>query len=280
VDATLKLARTYWLWGIILSMLVPNWPMDGVGFQLDAWHLLGLAWGMSVAWYLWAIALCFAFAFYTRRLAAPYALIISLTLGALLQWQLADMGGSMQSLGRCLPLYVLGFRAPRLGAWMVEQWGFRKLTFPLIIYLSALGATNAFPIPDLFLDLGGIAVGLLWVGLFLRRVPQPAAWIEWIGLRTLPIYLLHFPIIAALGCETIRLMPTLTPGHPLIFVYVPLLTAVVVSLSLLLHALLVRLGGERLFAPPPLASLFPRKSDEALRNGRLGSRLPLDGGAG
>ena len=284
LNAMFQMARTYWLWGLILGILVPNWPMDGVGVHLDAWHFLGLIWGMSAAWYLWAIGLCFTFAFATRSLSTPGALIASLIAGGILQWELTDLGGSVQSLGRCLPLYMLGFRAPVLGGWIVNQHGLRKVTFPLVIYLSALGASNRFPIPDVILDLGGVTVGLLCVGLFLRKAPQRTAWLEWIGLRTLPIYLLHFPIIAALGCESIRLAPQWTPDHPLILVYVPLLAGLSVALGLLLYAMIVRAGGARLFMPPPLSALYPalfrRKSDEALKNEPLARRFPMDGETG
>lgn len=276
----LKLARAYWLWAIILSMIAPNWPTDGVSFSLSLWQILGLAWGMSVAWYLWAIVLCFAFAWATRRLPAPLAVIAAIAYGALLQWDFERFGGSIHSLGRCLPLYILGFRYPALGSRIVDRWGFRYVSFPLVIYLSALGASARFPIPELILDLGGVIVGLLLVGLFLRRMPRQSVWIEWIGLRTLPIYLLHFPIIALLGCEAIRRAAPLTPGNPLILFYVPLLTALTVSLSLLLHALIVRAGGARFFAPPPLMSLFQRKGSERSDKITLSNTITMDGKPG
>jgi len=177
----------------------------------------------------------------------------------------------MSALGRCLPLYMAGFRLPAIGSAIVAREGLRITAVPLILYLAALSATALLPIPDLLLDLAGIGTALVLVGLAQRHWPAPARGAAWLGRRTLPIYLLHFPIIAALGCGALRWLDPLPTLHPAILVTTPLMAALAVALSLLLHQVLQRAGGGWLFALPGPGTLLGRSGA-----GSWSRRIPVD----
>jgi fucose 4-O-acetylase-like acetyltransferase len=268
-----QMARTYVLWSLILLVLAPAWPMDGTAFPPDLSRIPALLWGASVAWYLWAIALCFAIANGTRWLRSVPLLLAALVVSSVLQSQFAWLGTSFHSFARCLPFYLLGFRFPMLGTEIVALRGFRKVAFPLLGYLLILTVSSGFSIPNFMLDLAGLLIGLLLVGLMMRRLPTQAAWAQWIGLRTLPIYLLHFPIIAVIGCTTIRHYAPLPSNSLLMAIYVPALSVCAVALSLAIHALLTRAGASWLFTPPaPRAPVLQRPVAAKL----LPGELPMD----
>jgi surface polysaccharide O-acyltransferase-like enzyme len=256
IRPALDLARTYAIWSVILLALAPSWPNDGMALP-DLTRIPGLLMGGSVAWYIWAIVICFAIGYATRKLPAIVALAIAIGISLILIYEFYSFGRSWQFLARCMPFYLLGFRFPGFGERIVSLRGFWVVAGPVVLYFSLLSLHLRSVLTDYLYDLAGLGIGLLVVGFAVRRWPSETDRLAWLGQRTLPIYLLHFPIIALLGCEAIRYAAPLTPGHPAAYIFVPLLSAVSIVASLLLYALLLRLGGQRLFAgPPPGMTIF------------------------
>ncbi|HEX7784251.1 MAG TPA: hypothetical protein VF509_15725, partial [Sphingobium sp.] len=95
-----------------------------------------------------------------------------------------------------------------------------------------------------------LTIGLMAAAWAANRYPRFSDRVGWVGRRTLPIYVMHFPIIATVGGASVRFLGSLDTSHPLAIAFTPLLAAVSVGLSLALHIGLVRIGGGWLFAVP------------------------------
>jgi len=277
LDSARRVGRTYVVWAIILSFLAPDWPLDHVRLMPD-WHRLpAILWGGSVAWYLWAMLLSFGFAWGTRRLPSAVAVGLAVLVGAVLPELIAEAGSAFRSFARCLPLYVLGMRFPGVGSWIAGQCGVRRISAVVLAYLIAASLSGAWSIPMVLMDIFGIVVGLALVGATSRHAMGQLGWIAWMGRRTLPVYLIHFPVIAVLGCAAIRLLPQLPPQHPMSFLFVPVISILAIGASIAVHRIIVSVGGGWLFAPPsPLDVLLRRRRSQPIRPT---DQLPMDGEA-
>ena len=236
----ISLAIVYLAWSVIMLAVIPTWPND-------QWRLAGIEdvggilIGSSVVWYLWALPLAFFFAFVTRTLPPAAALIIACVVGYLLIEYGPRLGGSFKPLGHYLPFYILGARYART---IMAAAGWRNLrgsALLVAVYLLLLDQRINSVGVDMLRGLLGIGIGLLAAIWVTEKWPTGSATLGWLGRRTLPIYVLHFPIIAFLGCAAIRHW-NLGPRSPDNLIFSPTLTATTIALSLILLAAIERAG--------------------------------------
>lgn len=234
----------YGLWGLALALLVPNWPNMGLGDGLSLDQAAGLALGNSVIWYLWAIVLCLLAAHLTRAVPAWAAIGGAFALHVAVDgWSSAP--GHLPALARALPVYLIGFRWPQLVAREGALPRGSVAAFALLaIAVELIGSSALFLA---LMDIVGLGVGLTAARKLPHWLPTAEGPLAWVGRRTLPIYILHFPLIALLGEGSLRLIGPLRLDHPLVAIYAPLLAAAAAGASLALHAALQRAGAGWLF---------------------------------
>ena len=237
---SMSLAIVYLAWSVVMLAIVPTWPNDQwrpAGLQ----DFLGILIGASVLWYLWALPLAFFFAFVTRALPSAVALTIACILGYLLMQYGKSLGGSFKSFGHYLPFYILGARyayaVPYIARWRTLSGS----AILVAIYLLLLDARiNSIGV-DMLRGLLGVGIGLLAAMWVTETWPAGSAKLGWLGRRTLPIYVLHFPIIAFLGCAAIRHW-SLGPRGLDNLLFSPVITGTTIALSLMLLAMIERAG--------------------------------------
>jgi peptidoglycan/LPS O-acetylase OafA/YrhL len=104
--------------------------------------------------------------------------------------------------------------------------------------------------------------------LAVRKWPGTIVPAQWLAHRTLPLYVLHFPVVAALSLSARNAAsPWLTQSAVVAALYPLLMTAAVTLLCLLLHRLLLAGGLGWLFEPPMKSwrrsPSLPARADEA-----------------
>ena len=240
VKRPMSLALVYLAWSVLMLAVIPTWPNDNwraIGFR-EIW---GVLIGASVLWYIWALPLAFAFAFVTRALPSAATLMLSCIMGYLLSQYGQRLGGSFSALGHYLPFYILGARYTSLIIATARWRSFTGATLVVVLYLLLLAPQLNTVGTGIARGILGIAIGVNVAMRVTEKWPQWSAGLSWLGQRTLPIYVLHFPIIAFLGSAAIRHGP-IGPRSLNILLFSPTLTAAAIGLSLLMFVLIERAG--------------------------------------
>nr|WP_272917645.1 acyltransferase [Nocardioides flavescens] len=202
-------------------------------------------------WYLLALAAYVAVARATRR-RPVLALAAALALSAVAAAGWVPTPGNRYGLLTNLPFFLLGVQlarhpdvvrrhaTPARGAALVAAYVVGAGLWILLDADTWLGVRPG-------LGLLGAGAGAV-LAVTLSRVPAVGAALATLGRRTLPVYVVHLPLVAFVHLASARLVPT---GSTVVAVVYPLLvTALVLAASLALHRLAVRLGGRWLFEAP------------------------------
>lgn len=222
----------------------------------------------TTMWYLVALA----FFFLAARLLRAFPTWVVLT-GAALMSTVAYMnvGGTISMPPKHFVFFLVGAYLPSAVLW------FSRRRWPwLVAALAVFAAVAAVEQRDLHVFYGyrpvagtaGVAVGLLLASVAARS-SVVASLGHFLGQRTLPIFVMHVPLLAAV--HTLATGPGADVWgrwleHPAIAVAYPLLiTPLVVGMALLLHRLLVRSGAWWLFAAPTVRA---RGTDQAAAGAR------------
>jgi fucose 4-O-acetylase-like acetyltransferase len=236
----ISLAMVYLAWSVIMLAVIPTWPNDH-WTPVSLQDFLGILIGESVLWYLWALPLAFFFAFITRALPPAAALMLACILGYLLVQYGPGFGGSFRALGHYLPFYILGARYAEAIVAIAQWRNLRGSALLVAIYLLLLDPRfNSFGV-DILRGTLGAAAGLVIAMWATEKWPKGSAKMGWLGQNTLPIYVLHFPIIAFLGSAAVRHW-SLGPRSLDNLLFSPTLTAATIALSLALFAGIERAG--------------------------------------
>ena len=196
-----------------------------------------LLWASTNLWFLYALAVYFLLARLLSRLP---------TLPVLLptdDW-------NRVSVVFHFTFFAVGALAPDL----VRRWAGPASRLPrrlALVYLVLVVALPLLGTPRTLVMLVASTVGVpLGIGLcVLLARGRVAAPLAWLGRRTLPIYVMHSPLLA-LALHLPTPIGTGRLGALEAAAYPVLLTAVAVAVALLLHALLRRVGADALFELP------------------------------
>jgi surface polysaccharide O-acyltransferase-like enzyme len=248
-----RLFYVYAIWAALFLLLIPAWPAFGASNLSTTTLILQAIAGYSPAWYLWALPAAFLIG------AAAVVAVLPLEFG---------YSGNLL---RYLVYFLIGLRvrglADMIGARVeVRQFMAGSIVFGAMLALD-LGAWNvARPL----VELTGVATAAMGCVLLARTSPRSARAGQWLAQRTLPIYLLQFPLLAAMAVAAPRILPaSLTENAAFAFAYPLLATALVVVCSLAFYAVRKPLRMSWLFdlprAPPasiarPSAPSSPSKS--------------------
>jgi len=269
-------AYVYVVWLVVLG-LVFSWEQDLVTNRTqDLEELaLDLLFASTALWFLYALAAYFLLVRLTRRVPAS-ALVATSALLALGAAALPIEEANRVSLLVHLVYFVFGARCPGLVSALAELRVRRLLPLGLLVLLAGSGGAALLGLPSpvrvALLSVVGVPVGIWLAAALVRshRGEALVAGLAWTGRRTLPIYVLHLPVLGGLhhvlgvpGEEVPRVA-----GLFVVALYPLAVTAAVVTVSLLFHRVLVGLGLGLLFELPGAQALPVPVSVPAPRTGR------------
>ncbi|MFE9958282.1 pyridoxal-phosphate dependent enzyme [Micromonospora sp. NPDC005299] len=254
IARNLYLYATWLLIHTALLALVPDFPTDRAT-SLDG-LLAQLTVTPSNLWYLYALALYFALAKALRRVHPAVLLVAAGALSAVAATGLLDSPGNRGQVYQNLVFFLAGVHLrPHLQRWAAGASA-RRLAgtgtaYAVALAAMALAGTEGWPGVRLLVSVVAVAFGVTAAARVARlRVVGGA--LARLGRRTLPIYVIHMPVLALLHRLLAGPVADLNrPGRALLAAGYPvLLTAVVLALSLAVHRGLTAAGARWLFDLP------------------------------
>ncbi|MFY1574547.1 acyltransferase family protein [Verrucosispora sp. WMMD703] len=255
-----RAARFLYLYGVWLMIhtavlaLAPDFPTDRAS---DLGGLLAqLTVTPSNLWYLYALALYFVLAKALRRCHPAVLLVAAGTLSAVAAAGLLDTPGNRGGLYQNLVFFLAGLHLRGHVLRFADAVTGRRLLLAGAAYAVALAAVAATgtarlpgvaPLVSVLAVLFGIAVAVR-----LARRPVVGEPLAALGRQTLPIYVLHMPVLALL--HRLIAEPIAGLDEPVRFALAlgfPFsLTVAVLAISLGLHRLLLAVRASWLFDLP------------------------------
>ncbi|GAB3933088.1 hypothetical protein GCM10027614_03390 [Micromonospora vulcania] len=255
----------YALWLLIhtaILALAPDLPTD------RATSLLGLLEQLTITpsnlWYLYALALYFTIAKTVRRVPRALVLVPAAALSAVAAAGLLDTPGNRAGLYQNLVFFLAGLHLrPQIERWAATA-NRRRLVLTAGAYVLALaamavaGAQRWFGVWPL-VSVVAVAFGVT-AAARLGRWPALGDRLATLGRITLPIYVIHMPVLALLH----RLLHAPVSGLDgvgqglIVLGYPILLTGLVIGVSLALHRGLLAVHARWLFALPTSRRPAPR----------------------
>ncbi len=206
----------------------------------------------SNLWYLYALALYFAIAKAARRVPVPVLLGAAFLLSATASAGLLDVPGNRAGVYQNLIFFLIGLHYRPLFEKLAEVATWRRLAAGAAGYAVLLGAMAALGAKTWF----GVwpAVCVLATVLGVTAAALVSNWplgsgLASLGRRTLPIYVLHMPVLAGLHWLLLEPLSTAGAGWQWVAALAEpvLLTAVVVAACLGLHRALLAARARWLF---------------------------------
>lgn len=207
-------------------------------------------------WYLYALAVYFAAAKLLRRLPAPVVLGAAALLAVVTAAGVLDTPGNRGSLLQNFVFFLLGLHLRPWAERLAATTTWRRTTIVAVVYGAALAAMlllSAQRIPTVWTLVSLLAtVSGLSAAPLIARLPLIGDGLARLGRRTLPIYVIHMPLLA--------LLHTTVSGHlaaapPVVAALYPAaVTAALVTACLLIDRIL----------PPWLTGLPRRRREPAL----------------
>lgn len=229
---------------------------------------MDLVWASTGVWFLYALAVYFLVARLVRGLPTPVVLAGAVgvaVLGSLLPIDEVNR----QAVLLHLVHFLIGVRLPGL---LRSLAGLTRLRWAAALVAAYVGGSVLVEVLDPPRGIGIVALSLLGVpgGIVLAalvaqrsRARGPLAWV---GQRTLPIYVMHVPLLALVHHSGLGATTLTGPFAPLWVAAYPLLvTGLIVASCLLLHRALLALGLTWFFELPRLRRRAQAEADTASR---------------
>ncbi len=238
-----RVRRDLWVhavWVVLLSAFFAVGPPLVTRFARSAGELLlALAVNYTGTWYVYALAVYVVVAKAAAGLPLRTVVGGSLVLALLADTPLVPSTGSLYA----LPGNLVFFVVPALRPDLVDRLVARGRLLPVAAGYLALAAPAVLlgvsreAVVSTTLSVLGASAGLLLAARLCAAAPAGVAPLAALGSRTLPVYVLHLPLLAVLHAAVPPLRP-LAPVYPAVAV------ALLVAGTLLLHRLLLacRLG--------------------------------------
>ncbi|MGI5212229.1 acyltransferase family protein [Plantactinospora sp. CA-290183] len=247
----------YAIWLLIHTALLaaaPGFPTDRARSGTDLLAQLTIT--PSNLWYLYALALYFTLAKAVRRIPRPAVLAAAAALSVVTAAGLLDTPGNRGGLYQNLVFFLAGlYLRPYVLRWAATATD-RRLALTFLGYagvLALMGVAGAERWPGVWLLVSVVAVGFgVTAAVRAGRWPGFADPLAALGRRTLPVYVIHMPVLAlAHRCLVGPVSELGGTGQALLVLGYPvLLTAAVLGLSLALHRALTAARLTWLFALP------------------------------
>ncbi|MFI6064087.1 acyltransferase family protein [Micromonospora sp. NPDC051227] len=247
----------YAVWLLIHTVVLaaaPGLPTDRATSALGLLEQLTIT--PSNLWYLYALALYFTIAKLTRRVPRALVLVPAAALSAVAAAGLLDTPGNRAGLYQNLVFFLLGlYLRPQIQRWAATA-SRRRLLLTSGGYVLALAAMAVIGAQQWF----GVwpAVSLVAVIFGITAAARLSRWsvlsrpLARLGRITLPIYVIHMPVLALL--HRLLLVPVSGLGGSaqglIVLGYPILLSGLVIGLSLAVHRGLLAVRAGWLFALP------------------------------
>lgn len=212
-------------------------------------------------WYLYAIAVFFVIAKLARR--QPAWLVVAVALVPNLLRPAVDLFVNTQVPGSLLTSMGMNLGFFLLGAYFKDfVGGLAARATPVHTWLLgalAIGLGVVWLDSPQFIGQSYLPLSIVWVAFGISLAVQVTrsgapAWAQYVGARTLPIYVIQWPVLFLVG----RLLPADLAHNPLAQIVVPLLiTGLVAALALLMH-------DQRLLRPLFVAPWWVTRPQEAI----------------
>jgi len=275
-----RIAKFYYLYVVwftvhtLVLSVVPKFDTLAARNVLDVLEQLTIT--PTNLWYLIALAWYFIVAKLTRRLPAGVVLGAAFLLSAIASAGLLASPGNRGQLYQNLLFFLAGLRLKPWVERLAAAATNRMLILGALGYLGVmaliqvLGAKQWFGVWPVASGLA-VLIGVL-AAAQLQRWRRPAALLENLGRRTLPIYVMHMPLLALLHLALLRPFSALGSSAQLLLAAVlPVaLTALLVWICLTLHRGLQAAGAKWLFDLP--GARRAKSDDRAGRPGDQHSR--------
>ncbi|MEV1157413.1 acyltransferase [Micromonospora chokoriensis] len=247
----------YALWLLIHTAILaaaPQLPTDRATSAIGVLEQLTIT--PSNLWYLYALALYFTIAKATRRAPRALVLVPAGVLSAVAAAGLLDTPGNRGGLYQNLVFFLAGlYLRPQIQQWAATASP-RRLLLTSGSYVLALAAMAAAGAQQWFgvwpaVSVLAVIFGITAAARLARRsaLSRPLASL---GRITLPIYVVHMPVLALLHRLLLVPVSELGPSAQGLIVlgYPVLLTGLVIGLSLAVHRGLLAVRAGWLFALP------------------------------
>jgi uncharacterized membrane protein YcfT len=255
-----RIAKFYYLYALWFAVhtavlsLVPRFDTLAAGDAVDVIEQLTIT--PTNLWYLLALAVYFVIARLTRGLPAAFVLVPAFLLSATASADLLAAPGNRGQLYQNLFFFLAGLRLRR---W-IERWvgsvTLRRVLVGGVCYLGGmlavrqLGARQWFgvwPVVSILAVLLGVA-GAVEVSRRLR-VARP---LSRLGRQTLPIYVMHMPLLALMHAALLRPFSSAgTASQLALAAFLPIvLTGLLTVACLTLHSWITAASGWWLFDLP------------------------------
>lgn len=256
-----RILSPYYLYAIWLGLSCIVYTLigsiiDGPGASSFDTVFSALAYPISSLWYLYALAAYYLLAKMLGRFSRAFALAVAVSLAILASFW--PVGVQTSVIGN-FSFYLLGAYFPDAAKKLARTANLTRVGIAALLYLLVIGVyvVEVDGVPGVRPLASAVAV---WVGVVLLAFVakwQPASRpLSYLGRRTLPIYVLHLPLLALVD-EFVRMDLS---GHGwatvlLAFIYPALLLACVVGVSIVIEKLLRRMGVSGLFSLPNFSSV-------------------------
>lgn len=247
-----KLFYVYGVWALLLAAIIPAFPTSEWSMELVLNRLPGLLGGGSPAWYLWALPTFFLFGWATRQFPA----VIPIGIGVLaasaavgLEGYIAVQQGSML---RCLLFFLIGLRLPFLPIAVAASASRKSLclSFILLVFLTFLSKRLGMSFNPA-VDAVAVITAVIATKLACDRSKWFCAFGNRLARKTLPIYLIHFPILVAIAATSAVILPNAALESAAVALLFPAVASgFSVVFSLAFYRLFTRAGGQWLFEMP------------------------------
>jgi uncharacterized membrane protein YcfT len=212
-------------------------------------------------WYLYALALYFLIARLTTGVPTGWLLAGAFVLSAVAAAHLLPVPSNRGQAYQNALFFLAGLRLRPAITTYVAKVSRRNLLCAATAYATGLAAMALLGAQQWLGVWPAVSVLATWLGvtaavLLSRSLPRPTRVLSRLGVRTLPIYVIHLPLLAVLDRLLRGPLAILEPRTPTLAAIEPvLLTALLIGACLVLHRALRSCGLRRLFEPFPPRTL-------------------------
>ena len=206
-------------------------------------------------WYLYALALYFLIARLTSRAPTAWLLAVALLLSAVAAAHLLPEPSNRGQVYQNVFFFLAGLRLrPAIEAYAAGA-NRRRLLTAATTYAAVLAAMALLDAQRWFGVWPVVSVLATWFGvtaavLLSRNLARVTQVLSRLGVRTLPIYIIHLPLLAVVDHLLRGPLAVLEPRTTAVAAMEPvLLTALLIAACLVLHRVLRTCGLGRLFEP-------------------------------
>jgi len=193
-------------------------------------------------WYFMALALYFAVAKAVRQVPTALVLVPAFLLSAVAAADLIATPGNRGGLLQNLVFFLAGLRFRPMVERLASTANWKRVALFGGVYGAALAVMTVLGANDWFgvwplVSVAAAAFGIVLAAKVATRWERLGTAVASIGRRTLPIYVLHMPVLALLHAATVDALSAGGQGVQLAFAVAEpvLMTALVVAVCLALH---------------------------------------------